>query len=119
MSTIYGKELILDLIQCNKKIIDAIALREFVQRLCELIEMIPYGEINIKHFGHNDENTAGYTFVQLIETSSLIGHISEKNKSIHINIFSCKEFNVFNTTAFTINYFNAIVKSQLLIERVY
>jgi len=120
MFALYGKELILDLVQCNEKVCMASDLRKFVKGLLKVIDMAPFGRIILDHFGHNDENTSGYSFVQLIETSSIIGHISEKNRSIHLNIFSCKEFNVFNTTAYAVEFFGeAVVRSQLLVERVY
>jgi len=120
MSTLYGKELILDLVQCNEKVCMDSDLRKFVKGLLKVIDMVPFGEIILSHFGHNNENTSGYTFIQLIETSSIVGHVSEKNRSIHLNIFSCKEFNVFHTTAYAVEFFGeASIRSQLLIERVY
>ncbi|NGX32812.1 MAG: hypothetical protein K1060chlam4_00865, partial [Candidatus Anoxychlamydiales bacterium] len=39
-------------------------------------------------------DAAGFSFVQLIETSSITGHLVDKNGDAYIDIFSCKEFEI-------------------------
>jgi S-adenosylmethionine/arginine decarboxylase-like enzyme len=52
--------------------------------------MKAYGEPQIIHFG--EDNKAGYTLVQLIETSNITAHFCEQDNAAFIDIFSCKEF---------------------------
>lgn len=66
-----------------------------------------YGEPLIPHFGHDNPITAGYSMVQLIETSSVTGHFSEYKKSAYINIFSCAWFDMEKTAQFCQDYFEA------------
>jgi S-adenosylmethionine/arginine decarboxylase-like enzyme len=114
----YGQELILDLYDCDPKVIRSKKkLQEFVDQLCRLIQMKKYGRTIIPHFGHNHPKAAGYSLVQLIETSSITGHFSELWNSAYINIFSCKPFEVQKTTKFTKDFFRAKrVKKRVVVR---
>ena len=59
------------------------------------------------HFGHENPITAGYSMVQLIETSSVTGHFSEFKKSCYINIFSCVWYDMEKTAQFCQDFFEA------------
>jgi len=115
---IYGKELILDLIDCDPKIIRSKdKILEYIDRVCELIIMKRYGNPIIERFGFGKDYSAGYSVVQLIETSSITGHFSELWNSAYINIFSCKLFDDKITTAFTKKFFKAKkIKNRVLIR---
>ncbi len=69
----------------NKLLID-----EFTRRLVRRIDMVPHGPPQIIHFGSG--NKAGYTMVQLIETSNICAHFVEETNDIYLDVFSCKEF---------------------------
>ncbi len=105
----YGQELILNLYECDpKKISSAQEIKKFVRKLCDdVIKMKRYGEPLIPHFGHESRLTAGYSMVQLIETSSITGHFSEYKKSAYINIFSCAWYDLEKTTQFCQEFFGA------------
>ena len=115
----YGQELILNLYDCNSaKITSGKEIRRFVRELCrDVIKMKRYGKALVPHFGHNDPITAGYSLVQLIETSSVTGHFSEKKRSAYLNIFSCAWFDSKVTTAFCKRFFGAKRVTAKLIER--
>jgi len=115
----YGQELILDLYDCCPSTIRSKKkLQEFVDRLCRLIKMKKYGQTLISHFGHNHPKTAGYSLVQLIETSSVVGHFSELKNSAYLNIFSCRPFNSEKAAQFSKEFFGAQrVKKRVLIRR--
>ena len=53
--------------------------------------MVAYGPPQIVLFGEGDKR--GYTLVQLIETSNIIAHFVEATDDIHLDVFSCKDFN--------------------------
>ena len=52
--------------------------------------MVACGEPKIEHFAANNPNAAGFSLVQLIETSSITGHFVDLNGDSYIDIFSCK-----------------------------
>ena len=52
--------------------------------------MVAYGEPQIIHFGTGER--AGYTLVQLIETSNICAHFAEHDNKAFIDVFSCKDF---------------------------
>jgi S-adenosylmethionine/arginine decarboxylase-like enzyme len=117
LETIFGWELVLDLKDCNDKIKDKNKLKVFINKLCQNIDMITYGEPLIEHFGHNNDVTSGYSIAQLIETSLISGHFSEKYRTAHINIFSCKPFNFNDAGNFCRDFFEGTLINEEIIER--
>ena len=117
-SQIYGKELILDLYDCDEKIISSRKeLSRYIKELCDLIKMRRYKKAIIEKFGFRKEFTKGFSFIQLIETSSIVGHVSELWKRVYINIFSCGDFDEKKAAGFTKNFFKAKkVKKRVLIR---
>ena len=104
----YGYELVLDLRGCDTKIIGSKKkLQEYVDKLCKLIKMKKYGKALIPYFGTNAEHTAGYSLVQLIETSSITGHFSDNWGTAYINIFSCVKYDRKKAKEFTKKFFKA------------
>ena len=96
-----------DLYKCNPETIrDAKAIKRYIDELCELIEMKQFGETQIVNFGE-DEKVAGYSMVQLIETSLLSGNFANKSNSAYLDIFSCKYYEPSVVVEFTKKYFEA------------
>ena len=62
----------------------------FVKELVEKIDMVAYGEPQIVNFGSGDK--AGYTLVQLIETSNICAQFVNELNQVYLDIFSCKSF---------------------------
>lgn len=117
-SKVYGKELIMDLFDCDPEIIRSKKkLEEYASELCNLIKMKKYGKTIVERFGLGKNFTAGYSLVQLIETSSVTGHFSELWNRAYINIFSCKTFNHKIALKFTKEFFKAKkVKNRIIIR---
>ncbi len=115
---IYGYELILDLKGCDPGVITSKKkLKAYVDELCRLIKMKKYGRIMLPYFGENAEHTAGYSLVQLIETSSITGHFSDHWKTAYLNIFSCLPYDHQLAKKFTKEYFRAKgMKARFLIR---
>ena len=116
--TTFGWELVLDLHGCNADIISSEKeIRRFARELCEVINMKPYGEPLTPYFGENQEHTKGYSLLQFIETSSIVGHFSEQTGSAYINIFSCKEYDIESAEKFSKDFFGAThVHSRYIIR---
>lgn len=95
----------IDLESCNPETIrSADAIREYVYKLCDLIEMKRFGECHVVHFGE-DERVAGYSMFQLIETSCISAHFANETNTSYIDIFSCKAYDPKVAAEFTRKYF--------------
>ena len=104
----FGWETILDIRECDLETIsNREKLLEFVVRLCEVIDMKRYGEPIAELFGHGRKETLGYTVVQLIETSSLVMHVSDYTRTVYLNVFSCKPYDREKVREFCVEYFGA------------
>lgn len=114
---ILGMELILDLYDCNLKIITSKKkIQEFINRICRVIESKKYGPSLIKRFGSTRWGE-GFSFLQFIEGSSITGHIVEPQRKCFVTIFSCKEFNPKQAANFTKKFFRAKkFKNRLVIH---
>lgn len=106
-SKVWGLLTSVDLYSCNSKTIrDAEAIKKYVRELCLLIEMKRFGDTKVVHFGE-DEKVAGYSMVQLIETSLISGHFTNSTNNAYIDIFSCKYYNPLAVEEFTKKFFEA------------
>ena len=90
---VWGMASAIDIYDCDPNLIrDADAIRYFVAELCDLIEMKRFGETQVVHFGE-DERVAGYSMVQLIETSLISAHFANQTNAVYLDVFSCKPYN--------------------------
>lgn len=87
----WGYHLTIDCAGCNRNITDAGKLAEFAADLVDALKMKAFGAPLIQRFGE-DPKVAGYTLVQLIETSDITGHFCDHTGEAYIDIFSCKAF---------------------------
>ena len=102
---VWGIASAIDIYDCDPKLIrDADAIRQFVIELCELIEMKRFGETQVVHFGE-DERVAGYSMVQLIETSLISAHFANQTNAVYLDVFSCKPYNPEIVRDFSQKYF--------------
>jgi S-adenosylmethionine/arginine decarboxylase-like enzyme len=97
----------LDLYGCSPETIrNAEEIRRFVVELCERIDMKRFGECQVVHFGQ-DERVAGYSMIQLIETSLISGHFANQSNAAYIDIFSCKPYDPDDVAQFSREFFEA------------
>ena len=89
----WGKHLIIDMSAGEPALVrSAEQIRRFAARLVEAIDMKAYGPPVLQHFAEHVPEAAGYSLVQLIETSAITGHFCDKSGDAYIDIFSCKDF---------------------------
>ena len=89
----WGQHLILDLAGCPRdRLISKDNLQRWVSELIEAIDMKAYGEPIIEHFATHSHDAAGFTLLQMIETSNICAHFAENLGQVYIDVFSCKAF---------------------------
>lgn len=87
----WGYHLIVDAGKCCPNAIRSRkTIHNFTKSLVSSIDMVAYGEPQIVYFGTG--NKAGYTLVQLIETSNVCAHFVEETNDMYLDVFSCKPF---------------------------
>ena len=100
----WGISCSIDIYNCNPASIrSAAVIQDYTIKLCKLIEMERYGDVQIVHFGTG--NKEGFTLIQLIETSNITGHFSNDKNAAYIDIFSCKMFCPEQVAKFTQEFF--------------
>lgn len=123
MNNSYGKELILDLHNCDVETFTRRSIGHFFVELCDLIDM----EACDLHFWDDldtpeDEkqmspHTTGISAVQFILTSNITIHTLELLKNAYINIFSCKDFDSNVAANFSEEWFKGKIVNQIMVER--
>ena len=89
----WGKHLIIDMTAGDReRVRSAEHISRFVETLVETIGMKAYGAPLLEHFAEHLPEAAGYSLVQLIETSAITGHFCDRSGDAYIDIFSCKDF---------------------------
>ncbi len=108
---VWGIASSIDIYGCDPdKIRDADVIKLFVIELCDLIEMKRFGETQVVHFGE-DEKVAGFSMVQLIETSLISAHFANKTNVTYLDVFSCKAYDPETVRAFAQEYFGGSFSS--------
>jgi len=120
----YGKELILDLHNCDITTFTRQSLAMYFVELCDLIDM----ERCEMHFWDDLEtseeekqtspHTKGTSAIQFILTSNITVHTLDLLQKVFINIFSCKEFDADQASYFTEHWFKGRIVNQRIIERL-
>ncbi len=119
----YGKELIIDLKDCNITKFNRKNITEYFVELCTLIDM----QREDLHFwddeGISEEekrtepHVVGITAIQFIITSSITIHALTLLKEVYVNIFSCNEFGSHRAAKFTADWFGSNKYEYVDIER--
>ena len=108
----------LDIYDCDPGIIrDSEKIKQYVIELCDLIGMRRFGNCRVVYFG-KDRNVAGYSMIQLIETSLISGHFSNNSNAGYIDIFSCKLYEPDDAARFTKEFFQAESIKTHVIKRM-
>ena len=102
----WGLSTAVDLQDCRPETIrDRDHIEAYVIALCKLIGMKRYGDCQIVHFG--DGRVAGYSMIQLIETSLISGHFANDTNRAYLDIFSCKGYDAVVVEEFSRKFFGA------------
>ena len=90
----FGYHLLLDCSNCNRdQIASAENIKAFVIELVKRIDMVAVGDPTIQYLCEGDEKE-GFSLMQLISTSSIVGHFMDRSGDAYIDVFSCKTFDI-------------------------
>ena len=121
----YGKELILDLHQCDPKTFNRESIEQFFITLCDQIDMercelywwddegLPPEECQ------TEPHLKGTSAVQFIMTSNITIHTLDILEIVYLNIFSCKDFNPNMVEFWAMDWFKCNKLAQkVVIDRI-
>ena len=120
----YGKELILDLHECNPETFTRKSIKNYFVELCDLIEMQRckltwWDDVGVPEDEKQTEpHLKGTSAVQFILTSNNVIHTLDLIGNVYINIFSCKDFDAKSAMSFSEKWFRGQTASFHIIERV-
>lgn len=116
MSDHWGYHTILDASGCDaERIRSAENITEFAKALVKKIDMVAFGEPQVQHFGSDDK--AGYTLIQLIETSNITAHFVEENNTMYLDVFSCKPYDPQDVVNISEEFFKFAKYKTAFLER--
>ena len=116
MSEYWGYHTILDCAGCDHESITSYDnIYNFAKQLVNDIDMVAYGEPQIVKFGSDDK--AGYTLVQLIETSNICCHFVDENDHLYLDVFSCKPYDTQVVEELVAKFFRVKSMRKAYLER--
>ncbi len=119
----YGKELILDIHNCDPATFTRPCIKNYFKELCTLIDMERCKLCWWDDYGvppeeqETEPHLKGTTAIQFISTSNITIHTLDLLQNVYVNIFSCKEFDVDTAEKFTKEWFKGKVVNSHVIER--
>lgn len=121
----YGKELILDLHNCDPDTFTRESIEEYFKQLCVLIDMErcdlhfwDYHGMGRKKYDALPSHLKGVSAVQFIMTSNIVIHTLDDLKKVFINIFTCKDLNINKASSFTVSWFKGTIVKTTFVERI-
>ncbi len=120
----YGKELILDIHDCNSAYFTREIIDRYLRELCERIGMVRctlhwWDDLHTPEEEKETEpHLVGISGVQFIKTSNITFHTLPLMRAFHLNIFSCKDFDGDAAAALTSRWFEGKVVQAITIRRM-
>lgn len=120
----YGKELIIDLHNCNPDKFNRKDIRNYLKKLCDLINMERcklcwWDELySPEEEKETNPKTAGSSAVQFIKTSNITIHVLDMLHRVYLNIFSCQDFDEKIVTQFSKDWFGGKVIGKRVVRRI-
>jgi len=117
----YGKELILDIHNCDVSLFNRVDLEKFVKRLCGLIDMeredIYFWDYPEDEHKHLPPHLKGTSVVQFIRTSNIVVHALDDLGKVFLNLFSCKDFSDNEASIFAEKWLKGKINNKIVITR--
>ena len=119
----YGKELILDMYDCDVTLFNRYSIETFWGHLCEKINMEAADSYFWDWVGYEElekeapDHLTGTSGIQFITTSNITIHTIKALGEVYLNIFSCKDFDWVDALSFCKKFFKAGVVEHEMINR--
>ena len=123
MASPYGKELILDLHDCDPSTFTRESIERFFVELCAKIDMqrcelFWWDDDGVpKEEQQTEPHLKGTSAVQFIMTSNIVIHTLDILGNVYLNIFSCKDFDDEIVMSVSRNWFAGRIVGSHSIER--
>jgi S-adenosylmethionine/arginine decarboxylase-like enzyme len=109
----YGRELILDLYECNVNTFNRDQIKLYLEAVCSAIDMKRADLYFWDYVGFEEEeeqapaHLTGTSAIQFISTSNITIHAIKALGELYINLFSCKDFDPAVVVRITKEYFSS------------
>ena len=119
----YGKELILDIHNCDTSTFTRKSIKKYFKELCTLINMERCKLCWWDDYGvpleeqETEPHLKGTTAIQFIKTSNITMHTLDLMENVYLNIFSCKDFDSDIVKKFSEQWFKGRIVNSHIIER--
>ncbi len=120
---VYGKELIMDIHDCDPGMFTRKALRKYLKQVCAIMKMeradLQWWDYHgqKKEYKEAPDHLKGTSLVQFISTSDIVIHTLDVYKKMFINLFSCKDYDSEQVRKFTVKYFKGELARIVVLER--
>lgn len=119
----YGKEVVIDLHNCDSTTFTRRSIKKYFKELCEKIDMVRcelyfWDDQGVpKAEQQTEKHLVGISAVQFIITSNITIHTLTLMGNVYLNIFSCKDFDVDLAIDFSKKWFKGDVVTKRIIAR--
>lgn len=119
----YGKELILDIHNCDPSTFTRKSIKKYFEEVCTLIDMERCKLCWWDDYGvpaqeqETEPHLKGTTAIQFISTSNITIHTLDLMKNVYLNIFSCKDFDQDVVKNISEKWFKGKIVNSHFIER--
>lgn len=117
----YGKEVVIDLVNCNPDTFTRESIEGYCIKLCELIDMercdLHFWELTPEEYEKAPDHLKGISAVQFIKTSNITIHTLDILRRVFLNVFSCKDFDLNTVVDFSVEWFGGECLDFTLLKR--
>ena len=120
---ILGKELIIDLYNCDTDLFTRSTLESFLKGLVAHIDMTAT-ELHCWEYLEDPDrdpeefyHLKGLSFVQFLVTSNITLHSFDNLGKLSLNIYSCKDYDEKSAEEFCRDFFSAVVRQAVVVIR--
>ena len=117
----YGKELILDIHDCDVSLFNRKDLEIFIKRLCDLVDMeredIYFWDYTKAEKCLLPPHLKGTSVVQFIRTSDVVLHALDDLQKVFLNLFSCKDFDDDIASKFVEKWLKGRINNKIVLMR--
>lgn len=118
----YGKELILDLHDCQTPFTRE-TIRVFMEQACELMGM-QRADLHFWDYDNPEDKSeapphlCGTSAIQFITTSNITIHTLDKLRAVYLNAFTCSDLDTYTLSKFCSNYWQGTIVNDSLVHRL-